>query len=563
MYMLVLQELDCQRTLYPIASAMVPQNPVMVMVLPTIGLEDEMTAAKRGLNLWHEPHACYTVILLSPEQLMSNGFETLIHNPIFKSRVVLILTSATLAPGVNSSSVLEFFGLQSGRYNLIRRSNQRNDTKMRFRTLTKSTKSFGCPGLYWVLASGRKIIMFADSIAQWWRVMEDLLAQLKKMSTATAEQQRFCIQRDNAATLQAFCHTNLTQIIIATDALMVGVDLPNVQDVILLSALPSVNNMLQKIGHAGRDHNLVKDARGIVYVTKAQIVLADKAVKAISITKGCHAEMNIDVARMILAWCYPAFQDILYANPSHNHDPCSCLTCTKIFSAVQPDCNCSMCMPESKAAPDTLGIKVKSRKRGTLTRRMHDVGVKALEAFCDDLYEDGGTSIAQIPPYLFLPDAVCEGILDCLSSLTTAADLEPIIAECSYLLPHAGRLWDVVMRLQVAVDVMQQEDTQKRRDKAQANRAQKQAEKVAAEHADSSSESEDGSSDKLGSESDMKSIGIQEQGPRYLKMILLAMCRTDGCVKYNTIWWAQVDCFFYWRLHGLSNFTKYFTSFNT
>ncbi|KAI0682831.1 P-loop containing nucleoside triphosphate hydrolase protein [Cytidiella melzeri] len=382
MYMLMLQELDRQRKSYPIASAMVPQNPVMVMVLPTIGLEDEMgrtfnnlglntifinhtalqTAVKRGLNLWRESRACYTIILLSPEQLVSDRFETLIHDPIFKSR---------------------------------------------------STKSFGCPDLYWVLASGRKTIMFADSIAQGWRVMEDLLAQLKKMSTATTEQQRFCVrlycslsERDNAATLQAFRDTNLTQIIIATDALMVGVDLPNVQDVILLSAPPSVDNMLQKIRRAGRDHNLVKDARGIVYVTKAQIVLADKAVKAISITKGHHAKMNVDIARMLLARCYPAFQNILYANPSHNPNPCSCTTCTKIFAAVQPNCNCSMCMPESKVAPDTSGIKVKSRKRGPLTRRMRNVGVKALEAFCDDLYEDGGTSIAQIPPYLFLPDAV-------------------------------------------------------------------------------------------------------------------------------------------------------------
>lgn len=44
-YMLVLQALDRNRTLYPLAARKVPKNPAMVLILPTMGLEDEMVSS--------------------------------------------------------------------------------------------------------------------------------------------------------------------------------------------------------------------------------------------------------------------------------------------------------------------------------------------------------------------------------------------------------------------------------------------------------------------------------------------------------------------------------------
>ena len=52
-----------------------------------------------------------------------------------------------------------------------------------------------------------------------------------------------------------------------TDILMVGVDLPDIDNVIIVGHPPNVNDYLQKIRRAGRDHTLVPNPRGITYLT--------------------------------------------------------------------------------------------------------------------------------------------------------------------------------------------------------------------------------------------------------------------------------------------------------
>lgn len=71
---------------------------------------------------------------------------------------------------------------------------------------------------------------------------------------------------DNTETLRLFRDDPDMHIIIATDALMVGVDLPNVQDIVIISAVENLDSLLQKIGGAGRDGTLAPDTRGIVYL---------------------------------------------------------------------------------------------------------------------------------------------------------------------------------------------------------------------------------------------------------------------------------------------------------
>ena len=58
-------------------------------------------------------------------------------------------------------------------------------------------------------------------------------------------------------------------VIIVTDILMVGVDFPNIQDVIVLGVPPDTNNYFQKIRRAGRNRKLVPDPRAIIYITKS------------------------------------------------------------------------------------------------------------------------------------------------------------------------------------------------------------------------------------------------------------------------------------------------------
>ncbi|KAI0734061.1 hypothetical protein C8Q72DRAFT_771610, partial [Fomitopsis betulina] len=114
MYMLMLIELSKNPSLcdplYPAA----PKDPAMVAVYPPIGLEEQVenltcgqatvfsrfglhslvinantldAARASGEILWAQARAGVTVIILSPEQLTSRGFEGLLQNHAFRDRV--------------------------------------------------------------------------------------------------------------------------------------------------------------------------------------------------------------------------------------------------------------------------------------------------------------------------------------------------------------------------------------------------------------------------------------------------------------------------------------------
>lgn len=280
---------------------------------------NHITLEGAGKSLWRDARARYAVLILSPELLVSDDFESLIGDTCFKARVcalgvdevhlcqawgtsgfrpqytqigfvharlpteqvVLILSSATLVPGPNTQSTEAFFGLQPGGYHLIRRSNRRRDIKIIFRTVQKLINDFDCQDIHWVVRDKRKTIIFADSIAHGWRIIVGLREYFRATTGASDTEAKAHIQlysaltaEDNVKALRAFRETSAVQILVATDALMVGVDLPNVQDVLLLSPPRSIDEMLQKIGRAGRDHNVVKDARAGDLVASIQKMLA-------------------------------------------------------------------------------------------------------------------------------------------------------------------------------------------------------------------------------------------------------------------------------------------------
>ncbi|KAI0753497.1 P-loop containing nucleoside triphosphate hydrolase protein, partial [Daedaleopsis nitida] len=415
MYMLVLQELSDNPSRCSPPYRM-PPDPAMVLVYPTVGLEAEMAATLEkanitsvvinhhtvarngGQKLWDRAVRGVAMILLSPEMLASPSFETLVQNRTFASRVcalgvdevhlcnswgerfrpcfrqigftlkrlpkrtTLVLLTATLAAGPPTTNVLKFFGLREGRFHLIRQSNIRHDIQIIFRTLTRGIDNPSQPDFLWTLTSGRKSIIFCPTIAHGQRLALYLRQHLPKDIDPFSFIRTYNALKwadFNEATLAAFRTNPSTMIIIATDSLMVGVDLPNVADVILATSPDTVDEMVQKIGRAGRDRAQVSKARGLVYIPKTTLDTACEQVAAsgaqgssgMGVTAGAAQKtsstlLNPEMATMIAASCKRAAQNAAYKNPPTFDPMCRCAICTHRLTLSFIPCNCSGCMPD-------------------------------------------------------------------------------------------------------------------------------------------------------------------------------------------------------------------------
>lgn len=334
------------------------------------------------------------MILLSPEMLSSDGFESLLQKREFSSRLCalgvdevhlcnswgdsfrpcfrqiglvrhrmpsgtkLILLTATLARGPPTTNILNTFGLRAGGFHLIRRPNLRPDIQILLRPLTRGPSGPAYPDFLWILSSKRKAVAFCPTIAHGQRVALYLRSKLPP----SVDPYRFIRTYSalkwndfNEATLQRFREDHDAMIIIATDTLMVGVDLPNVEDVVLAVAPETPDEMLQKIGRAGRDTARVSHARGIVYMAKDTMDIARKQVGGGEAKKATNTAaaspkkparlLNPAMARMIAADCKTAAQNAIYDNPEAD-EPCLCGTCQGRPTPAPHICRCSGCIPE-------------------------------------------------------------------------------------------------------------------------------------------------------------------------------------------------------------------------
>lgn len=140
----------------------------MKLGLSALVINSDTTKAawEQGENLWITACSGITMILLSPEMLSTDGFESLVQDQTFwnrvcalsvdevhlcnswgedfrlcfrqigfarahlPKRVVLTLATATLAEGAPSDNIYHFFGLREGKFHLIRRSNLCSDIQV-------------------------------------------------------------------------------------------------------------------------------------------------------------------------------------------------------------------------------------------------------------------------------------------------------------------------------------------------------------------------------------------------------------------------------------------------
>ena len=280
------------------------------------------------------------------------------------------------------------------------------------------------------------------------------------------------------------------QIAIGTDSLSVGVDIDNVQDVIVLDEPEDIDDLVQKFGRPGRDLDLVKDPRGILYVNQKTLETARKVVDNIlpnhTHPKRTHSHakdeesMDPSMAAMYVALCKPTEQDRQYENPADD-PPCGCQGCH-----LRPPpkhtfpCRCSGCTREELPCQQGNARKRKSHgadlqipKSKRLTRIMREQGTKHLLEFRKEIWEEADEKqFGLLAPVLFLPDDDIKMILDYFALLDSPERVVALVSHNPRLNQQQTitALYNVVNKLQVIFYALAQEKKRELRDKRAAAR---------------------------------------------------------------------------------------------
>ncbi|KAH9912092.1 P-loop containing nucleoside triphosphate hydrolase protein, partial [Epithele typhae] len=276
---------------------------------------DEGLRSKNS-NLWSAA-SDYDALIIAPEQLTSKGFENLLKVPSYQSRVVaigvdeahllntwgktfrqdfqhigplrarfnhspvLIALTATLRGASVTDrreaspfrSVCNSLGLHEGYFHVLRRSNARHDLQFDLRMMKSSASSTSFPELDWVLAAPRNILIFCRTIKFTHQIQSYLTSKLSSGQASSATQSErvrsyhsLNWESYNTATLARLRSSQGHLVVLATDALSIGIDVREVDDVIIFEgALPDdLESLLQKAGRVrdGRE----KGSRLIVYL---------------------------------------------------------------------------------------------------------------------------------------------------------------------------------------------------------------------------------------------------------------------------------------------------------
>ncbi|KAJ7447406.1 P-loop containing nucleoside triphosphate hydrolase protein [Mycena latifolia] len=324
------------------------------------------------------------------------------HNP-------WILTTATLRHGAPYDNVLELLGLMTGQFHVIRRSNLRPEIQVHFRDLKSSLEGGIYPELDCILTERRSTIIFPKTISLASKIYSYLLSKcpVEERTTRIRMYNSMNFESHNAATRKLLDNPDIDsgcQILIATDTLSVGINIPVRQDAIIIGDVDDTDELIQKGGRVGRNRKLVNDARVIVYVTAAARAAAEKALRDKDLPRASKSTPpDLSMAEMTVAPCKIEAQNRLYNNPPSD-PPCKCKTCTD-----DP--------PPPPEHPREIW-------------READVNITSF-----------------VPPEAFLPSQLIKTLLDVYSNLTSLEAVHDVVKSYTYLDPHHRRLFTLLSAL--------------------------------------------------------------------------------------------------------------------
>ena len=470
--------------------------------------------------------------LLSPEQLISPAFENLLQDQKFFKRIFamcvdevhlmyswgagfrksfnqighmrsrlphnarLLALTATLRHGEPMDTICTFLGLFPGKFHFIRRSNARPDVQMIFRTMQSAATGHHFPELAWVLHEKRKIIIFAKEINVGFRLITYLWYASQSIGGHTPTLRLYNSLNwpsYNAETL-ALLHTNeqsLPFIVIATDTLSVGVDIPDINDVILWGDPKDSDEFLQKLGRAGRQLAHTSNPRCIVYISRSTMTTAQKMVDAeaeVSRHKkngSGDAGMDISTARLITALCKSQIIDLLYNNPVTDA-PCQCEGCQlgDRQERTPNQCQCSGCKTDvvPVITPPSTCMETQKRTR-RLTKAMREHGFKELQCFRLKLWQGADEEkTSWTPPSAFIPDTTIKILLDHIYIIQSVDDIISRDSDNELLHPHSNELLRFLHDLQIQFEDMRQQAKEERMSRKN---------KISSDQGDESEDSED------------------------------------------------------------------------
>ncbi|KAF6744772.1 P-loop containing nucleoside triphosphate hydrolase protein [Ephemerocybe angulata] len=312
-------------------------------------------ARARKTNLWTECRKEHSIILISPEELISPSFRDLLSSKEFAARVCrlgideahliyswgasrfrtaflelghihtrlpavnggfipVIATSATIRAGPPMESICTTLGLVPGEYHLLRHSNLRRDIRITLRQISSSISGVSFPELDWLLDCKENTVVFCQTISLGFRLtaylwrrgmakgMADLPSRIRMFNSLNSAD-------FNQKTLGFLNNNESSSIKIATDVLSVGWDSPWTTNAVLLGEPDDLDEFVQKIGRAGRDRTKVSHPRAFLYYSKTSTTTAEKLLKATESSTRMRVEgtaMDISMARFLLAPCKSA-----------------------------------------------------------------------------------------------------------------------------------------------------------------------------------------------------------------------------------------------------------------
>ncbi|KAL0956774.1 hypothetical protein HGRIS_002894 [Hohenbuehelia grisea] len=281
---------------------------------------------------------------------------------------------------------------------------------------------------------------------------------------------------ETAGHLQAISATGpRCRIVIGTDTLSVGVDLPHCQDVVLVlenDEDADVDDIVQKLGRPGRHRNYVTDPRGIIYITRK---MKQNAEQLVALNDPARVPA---FAKLVTSSCVPDALDLIFGNPASDR-PCTCTICSAQRIPITLDCSCSGCKPESvtvfkKQKRKALNLVPKKKR---LSRRMRQHGAARFLGLRSTLGYDADPNTAWMLPFnVYLPDAAITAILDSFALLAEPDDgqdrLAALLKPYEFSHPHHKKIFDLLQDLVLEFRDIAAESNSKRAAKASAKTSQ-------------------------------------------------------------------------------------------
>ncbi|KAG9219887.1 hypothetical protein CCMSSC00406_0010059 [Pleurotus cornucopiae] len=358
------------------------------------------------------------------------------------STVPWIAATATLPPGELTKLVLQSLGFDGDDYVMCRMRVDVPNIKVVSRFLQHSISGLTMLDISWIIPVGlqaassiKKTVVFCVTIKLAFTVMEFLQSLLpEEMSNREEVVMPFyslMSGKYRERYIQEF-REGTTRVLVGTDTLTCGMDVSDIEEVIILGVPPTPERLTQQIGRAGRNG---KPARAIVY---APPWMNESSMKAADIAH------RAKIPSMLCSWCNPSF------------DSCSRKVQCQHYGDefIQPPHCCSLHEPDgsdyrkveewveafTNASRDSKRLRTKSKHRALDKTVMYPAAQRILTAWTRRLWIKIRRDNTFMPSDTIFPPFLRDKVCQRMHLVINVEMLRQLIPEWSYLTKYGEEL---------------------------------------------------------------------------------------------------------------------------